>query len=1373
MRIFYYLLLGIFLCLFAVPSHAQYSRIEISIYRFWSNADNEFGDGDIEHTWKLFFKDNIMTNYGPERCHSKNTGHNNTNIYHEVYDTYTARYYSGAPPETFSFHLRGYEDDAGDRCEENGRDEQKESSFLDINLNEFAPGVWSQMFDFGSGRYHVYFQLRYTPVAPTVSSILPTPGNICADEQVTLTAAMAIENINGLSYNWQYHIEGDETSNPDYYTCTGQCYDEFYSCLSNGGGYSFCDQNRQNCIDNCGYSYPPTLPNWNTLGTSPTPTFPITPTSTIFQSWGISGNTNVQFRVQAVGPETYSAYGTPSAIRSFSPPAPSSSSAIQKQPSCPTTGTGSVTLENIVSPLGVYRYILKVGDVAALGCNPEVINNCLSAGDISGRETDNKLEITGIPVGSYSLFLVNDAGTAGVCSRRIGGLITIEATPNLVAPLDPLVQITCNGANNGSISLTISGGKPANVDYNLTNSTTGDYYTQTTTTANASVAFSGLKPGSHSLTVTDGCTPPVTQTFTITQPVKVNHSQAEFESVNSTCNAPGNGVAKITVSKTGTPDVSASTTYHYQLYKDNILYNEVELTAVTHTWTGLPPSTDYTILVKEKGASDCNGTTVDFDIQGPDALGVNTLELSHVTCNSGDNGTITVTGNGGTGAYSYHLEKTTGGILSNTTGIFSNLLAGDYTLLVKNADATCNDQSAPTLVTILQPSLITAVLTKTNISCYGLVDGKITSTVGGGTPGPGYTYTWETNINGTWTSLSFTGTVLVRGEGDYRLRIKDNNTCQVISNIVTIVEPPPVTIESVVINDIKCIDEKGSLEITSEGGVQPHAYHYSLNGGAFTAFTQATPLAAGNYVVVVKDSNNCAFQHNGTHTLTAPPTALAFTHTLSDFNGFNISCFGGSNGSATLVSSGGNGFDYSGYQYAVDARAFQDDPKLEGINAGIHSLKVKDGRGCIVAQDVLFNQTAAKLVSHLVEKKDVTCFGDETGVFEVTGSGGLLPFSYSLNGLPKQDNGRFTNLKMGDYTITLIDKNNCSADFIETVRSINPPMHLSLTPTDVNCFEGNDGVITMVLTGGVAPFRYQWQGLPATTANVNGLTKGNYTVKVTDDAGCTMEATTAVSQPEKALELKLALVPVCYRRTDGKITVIPNGGTAPYQFSIDNGLSYQSSPFFPTVGLGDYTVKTKDANNCITSALASIVQRNDRPEPNFLAASKRNALDTLIITDISVPKPDSIIWEFDANAIVLNDDQWSPLLKFKEPGTYSVSMTGFFGACEYTVVKNVFVSPFDPSPVPEKAPGYTPIESMSVTPNPSSGEFEVTVKLNKKRNLSIVVCDMLGVTHYTNSWESIDAVAQKVVLPNIASGVYLVRVITETDAKETRVVIKK
>jgi hypothetical protein len=968
------------------------------------------------------------------------------------------------------------------------------------------------------------------------------------------------------------------------------------------------------------------------------------------------------------------------------------------------------------------------------------------------------------------LFLLNEGGQQGVCPRKINATVTISPIPDVaVSPFMPS-DIQCNGANNGSIAYSLSGGRSSSVEHTLLNTTLSESSTATTTVDNASASFSGLKPGDYQLTVDDRCTTPVVRTFPITQPVKI--TVVEFTDGNATCNSPGNASVQVSVQRSASPDVSIHSNLLFQLFKDNQLYDEQELSETSYTWTEmLPPSEAYRLVVKERNGADCNALIQDFDIDAAPDLTLSNLSVDSVSCFGDHDGRISIEGGGGTGDLVYVLSGPTTD--SNTTGVFENLGSGTYSVTVRNSIA-CNDQFTQSTIDVKQPEDLVAIATKTDITCFDKNDGALEVAVTGGNDRSGpYTYQWQMSTNSGWSDLSKTEPVVVNQfEGSYRVQVKDAKTCTAYSNAVEIVRPLEISIDNVTVHDIRCFGEAGAIEIASSEGTSTHTYSYSLNNGTqYTDFTASTPLSPGEYKIMVRDINGCPKDDPNAYVITAPSESLTFSAELSDFNGFQISCFGGNNGSAILTATGGNGAHYSGYEYGVDGRPFGAAPEVTGINAGVHQLKVRDNRGCIVTRNATFTQTEAELTPTLIQKKDVLCYGDTDGSLEINATGGLPPYKFSIDAVSYLDAGRYEGLEPGTYIVTVVDNNGCDSRYTDQINIITPVIELISTVKDVSCFNGSDGTIETFVTGGDEPLAYTWTGTTSTSAQAVNLSAGTYIVKVSDESTCSRNFSIDVTQPEKPLQLRLITVPVCYGRTNGIITAYASGGTSPYEFSLD-GQAFQTENIFYR-GVGDYTVTSEDQNGCISTASTTIIQRNDRPEPNFLVATKRNALDTLVVSDVSVPKPDSIHWIFDPAAVVLSDDQFNPEIRFVNAGTYSVTMTGYFGACDYAVTKILTVNPYDPDVVLEQLPGYEPILSFDVSPNPSNGQFEVKAKLSKKYNVSLVIYDVVGGVHYRNNWESVDELNQPIALTGLASGLYLVRLITDSDAREVRMVITK
>ncbi|WP_160143448.1 T9SS type A sorting domain-containing protein [Chryseolinea soli] len=932
--------------------------------------------------------------------------------------------------------------------------------------------------------------------------------------------------------------------------------------------------------------------------------------------------------------------------------------------------------------------------------------------------------------------------------------------------------LPCHNIPTGSGTLTLTGGRPPTLTYDLLELTNNKSFNSNITFGNAGVSFAQLPAGSYRLTAADQCTPSVVKPFVLIQPIAIQ--EVEFQLSDATCSTPADGIASIKIARsTGAFDQSLSPLLHYQLFKSGVLFDEQQIADDHFMWSNLPPDPNYKLYVKEAGGMDCNALIKNFAIGGPPSLGFSTLDIIDVTCFGATDGIVNLTGAGGNGSYTFQLIPATGGTsLSSLTGNFTDLVPGDYDATVMN-NSTCRDEFVQR-ITVNSPTSITAQITKQDITCAGLTDGKVFSTVLGGTSGiTGYSYIWETRIGNSWSPLSITlPTLTQQPQGDYRLKIKDNHLCDGISNEVTVVEPLPVDIVSVQIHDVVCFGGTGSIDVVAEGGVAPYSFEYAQDGNAFFSATSLSPLLPGSYAVRAKDHNGCSADDPEMHLLTAPPASLTFQEKLSDFNSFNISCFGGSNGSAYITATGGNGNHYTGYSYAADNNPFQTEPTLTGINAGTHTIRVKDGRGCVVSKTLAFIQTTAKLFATLTSKQDVTCMGDETGILSVGGSGGLPPYQFSLNGGPFQTSGTFTKLQASTYSITVMDQNGCDNASSQEITSINPEIQIETIVKEVSCFGGSDGTITTLVLGGVPPLRYGWvpATVNATSSVLDGIKAGSYTVTVSDQAGCSREHTATVQQPNEALAMKLITIPVCYQKNNGSITAQVSGGTAPYQYAIGDPLHYQTDPGFKE-DVGDYVVTAQDSKGCLISLSATITQRNDKPEANFLVATKRNALDTLVVTEISVPIPDSSVWQFDPQAIVVSQDPKSPELRFTEPGTYTVSMTSYFTGCDYTVTKTITVNPYDPDIEKERVPGYKPIESVAIAPNPSGGEFNVEAKLNKKYDLAVKVYDMLGILHYERTWSLVDSLSEKIRLNNPVDGVYVVRLITESDARDVRLII--
>ncbi|MBI2967479.1 MAG: SprB repeat-containing protein, partial [Bacteroidetes bacterium] len=220
----------------------------------------------------------------------------------------------------------------------------------------------------------------------------------------------------------------------------------------------------------------------------------------------------------------------------------------------------------------------------------------------------------------------------------------------------------------------------------------------------------------------------------------------------------------------------------------------------------------------------------------------------------------------------------------------------------------------------------------------------------------------------------------------------------------------------------------------------------------------------------------------------------------------NVSCFGGSTGSASAVVSGGSP------PYTYSWNDGQTASAATGLVAGTYSLSVTGTDGCLKTFTVSVTEPAAPLSSSS-SQNNVSCFGGSNGTTTVTAAGGTPAYTYLWNN--GQTTSTATGLIAGNYTVTITDANTCTTTAAFT---ITEPVILSSTSsqTNVYCFGGSNGTATVTAAGGTLTYSYLWNN-GQTTSTATGLNAGNYTVTITDAKGCTTTSIVSITQPAAAL----------------------------------------------------------------------------------------------------------------------------------------------------------------------------------------------------------------------------------------------------------------
>ncbi|MBL7925217.1 MAG: SprB repeat-containing protein, partial [Bacteroidia bacterium] len=317
---------------------------------------------------------------------------------------------------------------------------------------------------------------------------------------------------------------------------------------------------------------------------------------------------------------------------------------------------------------------------------------------------------------------------------------------------------------------------------------------------------------------------------------------------------------------------------------------------------------------------------------------------------------------------------------------------------------------------------------------------------------------------------------------------------------------------------------------------------------------------------------------------------INLTFSLSDYNGFNISCNGLSDGSIDLTPNGGS----APYSYVWSTGALSED--LSGLPAGTYTVTVTDFLGDTQTGSVTLTEPAVIGIVQDSIRAD-SCGAAADGAVFISVTGGVSPYGYIWSNFALTED--VSGLIAGNYTVLVTDANNCVNQGVFTVTEV-PAMILSTTNTNVSCSGGSNGAIDLSVQGGTFPFTYQWSN-GGSSQDLSGIPAGTYTLTITDADVCKITTQFSITEPS-AINLSATAADVaCNGAATGSIDLTAGGGTPGYTFSWSNGSSVEDP-----AGLlaGTYTVTVTDANLC--TALTSAVI--NQPAAINLSSTVNNVL---------------------------------------------------------------------------------------------------------------------------------------------------------------------
>ncbi len=486
---------------------------------------------------------------------------------------------------------------------------------------------------------------------------------------------------------------------------------------------------------------------------------------------------------------------------------------------------------------------------------------------------------------------------------------------------------------------------------------------------------------------------------------------------------------------------------------------------------------------------------------------------------------------------------------------------------------------------------------QTDVSCNGDTDGAATvsATGGNGT----YTYIWAP---GSLSGGSQTGLA----PGSYSIAVQDGNGCTG-SGTVTIGEPTVLVANPASI-DATCGASDGEVSVAPTGGDGNYTYAWSP-GGQTTA--TVSNIGAGSYDITITDGNGCSVTETLQVNTSNGPTISVDAST-------DASCFGESDGSATVSATGGT----APYTYTWTPGGLTGVTQ-NALAAGTYTVAVEDDAGCISSTTVTIDEPAEIELTTSSTSSSCTV-SDGMATVSATGGAGGYTYSWSPGG---QTTATATNIGAGSYTVTVTDANGCTADEIVNVQSTNGPIITVDNTSDISCFGDADGSATISVAGGTSPYTYGWSPSGGTAASASGLDAGSYTVTVTDDAGCISTETITISETDP-LVVTGAVSDADCAATNGEVVTTTTGGTGTYAYSWSpNG---ETTANLTGVGAGTFDVTVTDDNGC-TATETFLVDQGDTVDVN------------IIPDNATIQSGDEVVFDVTINPTVTNPTYtWTP-----------------------------------------------------------------------------------------------------------------------------------
>lgn len=723
--------------------------------------------------------------------------------------------------------------------------------------------------------------------------------------------------------------------------------------------------------------------------------------------------------------------------------------------------------------------------------------------------------------------------------------------------------------------------------------------------------------------------------------------------------------------------------------------------------------------------------------------------VKKISCYGLSDGAININVTGGipfTTGNPYTFSWTGPNGFTSTDEDISNLKSGTYNLVIKD-NGNCPFSKS---YYVEEPGLFQFSGFKTDISCFGLNNGRINLTTTGGTQP--YKYVWTKDGN---PYPATTKDLTNLEPGVYGVTITEVNNCNILENTYTIIEPPllKVSFESQV--DILCYGYfTGEINVSTVGGrateTSPGVFNYNYRwtgpNGYSSNIQNPRNLAAGTYNLTVTDNSGCT---DKLVVILKQNDEIKLTYTKTE-----IACYKYSDASITITSIIGGVPFATGDPYVIKWSNLGSGRVQNNLSAGTYIITITDALGCPKEFPIVIDEAPVFKIDPDV--RQISCFGEKDAHIRLNLVGGKAPVSLvwaddATAGVERN------NLGPGKYSVTITDAKSCVIK--ETYLIIEPPLlEVNATVSNpLNCTAANTGAINLVVTGGTPPFVYSWSN-GAKTEDLENLIPGNYTVTVLDANGCKKQETWKITRFEQLTPTIEVLTDFNCDTKYVKQTFVGHvkGGIPPYTLSWSDGVvSGVNNEIMNTNNNGLIIFKVTDSFGC-EAEYPYNVNTPVLGKANFSTSSYGKDVydlysiyDPVLFNNLATGTFTKIAWDFgDGN---FSGDE-NPKHIYTREGTYTIKQTVTYPfGCEYSYSLTLLV---------EK--GYSLVMPNGFTPNNDGINDTFAPEFLGLTNITLDVFDTWGSIIYTESGENIHGWPGKIKNLDAENGNYYFKITAKT-----------